>query len=93
MSIWEPIAGKIAGLIPGLLIGFGPLTFVFYRLAQNRKRYDEKAIDPFTEMPLRPPGESTRLKLESIEQQYLDHGIGLVAVSALSAAILCVTTS
>ena len=46
------------------LLFLSPLLLVGWRLHQRRKTYKAEALDPFAEMPMRPPGESIRKKLE-----------------------------
>ena len=47
-----------------------PLFIVGWRLQRCRKKYRAEATEPFTELPLRPPGESLRKKLEELNDRF-----------------------
>lgn len=57
------------GLGIGLLF-LSPLLLVGWWLNARRKKYRAASLEPFTEMPLRPPGESLRKKLEELNEQF-----------------------
>jgi len=47
-----------------------PLGILVWRLNKRRERYKAEAIEPFRELPLRPPGESLRRKIEEINEKF-----------------------
>jgi Nuclease-related domain len=57
--------GVVAAIVFGL-----PVIFIGWLLHLRRRRYRAEAHEPFTEMPLRPPGESLRLKIEEKDSQF-----------------------
>ncbi len=65
--VWET-AKEIA------LIGFllTPVFIAGWRLRQLRRRHKQKAVEPFTGQPLRPPGESLRLKVQELDEKITD---------------------
>lgn len=71
---FEPLAKAIVWLIaqPILLnvAAFLPLIVLVGVLFRQRRHYHATADDPFTELPLRPAGESLRLKLEDLGDDY-----------------------
>jgi hypothetical protein len=65
------IAGfKLPALI--LFFGSGPLFLVGWFLHRKKARHKAEAAEPFTELPLRPAGESVRLKLEKLSEHFDD---------------------
>ena len=64
-----------------------PLFVVGWGLHRRRKRYKAEAVDPFVEMPLRPPGESLRKKIEQLTDDY-DSELGVSAILSSGAAVL-----
>lgn len=84
----------IGGIIMALAMGVGiallfgsPLVVVGWLLHRRRKNYKAEALDPFTEMPLRPPGESLRKKIEELTDAY-DTELSATAILLVGAAIL-----
>jgi len=57
----------------GLALLFGaPLLVIAWIMHRRRRQYREHANDPFIDMPLRPPGESLRIKIEQLTERYDD---------------------
>lgn len=71
-----------------VLLALLPMLAVVWLLHVRRKRYRAEASEPFTEMPLRPPGESTRLKLEQLSDDFDGYYFGLCLTCATGAMIL-----
>ena len=71
----------------GIIALFGaPIFLVGYVMMRRKRRLDQETREPFTELPLRPPGESLRLKLEKLNEEFdetLTFGFGIGAMSAL----------
>jgi len=65
-----------------------PVAFVAWRLARQRRVYDEATLPPFTELPLRPPGESVRERLEKTRDHYDSVATTMVLCGAVGAALL-----
>jgi len=78
-------------LLPFVLSGVGiaalfllPFAVLAWLLNLRRRKFRRQSLEPFTEMPLRPPGESLRLKLEELNDEFnarLTAG-GIVTVGA-----------
>src|SRR3954468_9770328 len=73
------------GVAAGILFML-PLFFIGWHLHRRRRRFKEYALDPFTELPLRPPGESLRLKIESLRDDF-DETLTMAALTTFGAAI------
>ena len=63
----EIFLGDIAGPLAVAAVAVLPIAIAIVVMAHDRKRYRDQADEPFTELPLRPPGESTRAKIEELE--------------------------
>jgi hypothetical protein len=61
-----------------------PLGVIGWRLHRRKKAYLAEADEPFTELPLRPPGESVRLRIDELNEAF-DERIFLIALSSLAA--------
>lgn len=70
LAIGQQIMGALATGGGMALLFMLPIVIVGWRLHLRRKRYKAEALDPFTEMPLRPPGESLRKKLEELSENF-----------------------
>lgn len=80
--VWE--ATKQIALIGFLLI---PVFIAAWRLVRLRQRHKRKAVVPFTGRPLRPPGESLRLKVQELDEKITDEVFMLLAPTAFVAAV------
>lgn len=79
--------------VPAALIvfGLGPLLVVGWFLHRRKKRYKEQALEPFIRLPLRPPGESLRLKIDGLSEAYDDAVLDL-AITSVTAVLIIVLT-
>ena len=71
-----------------LLVCFAPLFVLMVIVHFRRKRFKADYLEPFTEMPLRPPGESLRLKIESLGDELESSLFGLMATSFFAFVII-----
>lgn len=76
-------------ILAAIVVGIAPPAITLYVLKRRKQRYHEEALEPFTEMPLRPPGESTRQKLEALSEESDGLATTLIAASAIATAMLC----
>ena len=91
----QPLLREIfTGLSFGLFIGLiltGPIIYALFRVHFMRKAYRAAAKDPFKELPLRPAGESLRVKIDELadeQQTYLFTHV-FAAVGALIMLLAC----
>lgn len=89
MKLVEALSQELLSYVPGLLIGFLPLAIILWRLWLHKKQYHQEASIPFTDLPLRPPGESLRLRLQELEEEYDLQTSSLLLASAISATVIC----
>jgi hypothetical protein len=68
-----------------------PLALVGWWLHRRQRRFREYALDPFTELPLRPPGESLRLKIESLRDEF-DETLSVTALVCFGSAMFAVNS-
>jgi hypothetical protein len=68
-----------------------PLFFIGLWLHRRRRRFKAEALEPFTDLPLRPPGESLRLKLEEIGSEF-DTLLTVAALICFGCAMAVATT-
>ena len=71
-----------------LVVCFAPFFVLMLVVHFQRKRFRADYLEPFTEMPLRPPGESLRIKIESLAEELQDSVLKLLGVSLVASAIL-----
>lgn len=84
----EIVNGVAFGLLLALLLNM-PIAYALFRVHRLRKAYRAAAEDPFKELPLRPAGESLRLKIDELADQQQSHLLGhLVASLAMIVIIL-----
>lgn len=69
-----------------------PLFVVGALLHRRRAKLKQQTSEPFTELPLRPPGESLRLKLEDLSSDF-DSVIAVAAMIGLGSAMIVASTS
>lgn len=78
--------------LTALVVGFCPFAVMLCLLYKRKKRYLERALAPFTDMPLRPPGESTRLQIQTLEEEYEGSGLTLLLASVVAVTTLIVVS-
>lgn len=80
--VWETI--KPIALIALLLL---PIFIGAWHLGRVKKRHKQRAVEPFTGQPLRPPGESLRLKIQDLDEEITDEILKMIAVPCFAASI------
>lgn len=85
-----PALGELGLSLLLVLPLLAPMFLLGWLLHRRKRRFRAEALDPFVEMPLRPPGESTRQQLEALEAKYedliLEIGLVIVGGALLSVA-------
>ena len=60
------------GIVAGL-VALTPMVLVGWILNRRRIKFKAAALEPFTDLPLRPPGESLRLKIQDLNDEFDSH--------------------
>jgi hypothetical protein len=63
------INGLFSGVAAFALFAF-PIFLLAWYLHRRRRKFGAEVLDPFTELPLRPPGESLRLKIDELKDEF-----------------------
>lgn len=71
-----------------LLLLLSPVILAAWRVFHTRARHRRMAVEPFTSPPLRPPGESLRLKLEVLDEKLSDEILLLIGLPGFIATVL-----
>jgi hypothetical protein len=79
--VWET-----AKEVAEILFLLAPAFLAVWRLRVLQNRYRQKAVAPFTGQPLRPPGESLRLKVQELDEKLADEVLLLLGLPCLVAA-------
>jgi len=81
------LLAPLPGLALTILLFAGPV-FVIGWIANRRKdRYKAEADEPFTDQPLRPPGESLRLRIEEISAEF-DEVLLAIVFTGMAASLV-----
>lgn len=80
--IWRLIRDIIENLLWVALFST-PVVVLLWRVARERRKYDEEAKIPFTEFPLRPPGESSRVAAEKLFETAMENLLVLMCSGAV----------
>lgn len=73
-----------------VVLFLGPFFGIAVFLHRKRKRFRAEALEPFTLLPLRPPGESLRLKIESLSEEF-DSTVVVAAMVGLGCTLIVIT--
>lgn len=65
LALREPLIGITVGVVLAAVL-FSPVWYALIKIARMKKAYRSGAVHPFRELPLRPAGESLRLKIEKL---------------------------
>lgn len=63
------LSTKLFGGLGMAIILLIPLFGIAYLLNRRKIRHKAQSLEPFTDLPLRPPGESLRLKIEHLSEE------------------------
>jgi Nuclease-related domain len=69
-----------------------PILIVTATIVYRRRSYKAEAKEPFTDLPLRPPGESSRLKGEEFAEDAFAEFVFLAAVCSLAGLTVALTS-
>ncbi len=69
-EVWTKFFLDVAFSFAVPLSLFLPMGAAAYWLLRKKRQFERRNIDPFSEMPLRPPGESLRLKLDELNERF-----------------------
>ena len=84
-ELWD-----LARKLGGVLLLLSPMFFVCGQLIAQKRRYQWAAASPFTGQPLRPPGESLRLKIQDLDDKLSEELLililfpGALAITAIA---------
>ena len=78
-----------SGFVSGMVFGL-PVIFIGWLLHRRRRRHRAEALEPFTEMPLRAPGESLRPKIEEKDNQFDEAFVQMALAGILSIGIVSI---
>jgi hypothetical protein len=85
----EAVLRPLIGIVVGFVLFIVPLFVVGLIAKRRRDGYKAEASEPFTEQPLRPAGESLRLRIETINAEFDEILLYLLFASTLP-FLLCV---
>ncbi len=88
MDIFQDILGSAATSIAFVILLFAPIITIGFWLMRDRESQRRQLLEPFTDFPLRPAGESLRTKIEKLSEQFDDYLLVLTLVSAMTAGWL-----
>jgi hypothetical protein len=86
VKVARHLAGAVASGAGISLLALSPMILVGWRLYRRKVDYKAEAIDPLTEMPMRPPGESLRIKLEELNEKF-DNEMAVTFMITIGVAI------
>lgn len=92
MHLIKTITGFLFGGIATAVVFLIPFFLIAVWLNHRRKKFRAEALEPFTELPLRPPGESLRLKIEELSDEF-DSVVTIAAMIGLGAAVFVTSLS
>lgn len=64
------LLAPLPGLLFACVVFFGPVLAIGWVANKRKARYKAEADEPFTDQPLRPPGESLRLRIEELSGRF-----------------------
>lgn len=89
-TIGRELIGTMAIAAGIALVSAVPIFLVGWHLHHRRKKFRAQSLEPFTEMPLRPPGESLRKKIEELGDAF-DTELGATMLICSGATVLVTT--
>lgn len=73
------------------VVAAAPALLVIPFLLRAKRKYQSRGMEPFTELPLRPAGESLRVKVEELSDRYNDHLMLLFFIGPVAVAVWATT--
>lgn len=86
-ALLKGLLAPLPGLALTLFIFAAPIFILGYIAHRRKRRYKEEAEEPFTDQPLRPPGESLRVRIEEISGEF-DEVLLTITFIGMSAALI-----
>lgn len=83
--------GSLMTIYAWMALGFAPMLALGFLLSRKQKAYKAEAEEPFTKLPLRPPGESLRLKIIEITDRYDTQIVSLVLAPVVATMAIALT--
>jgi hypothetical protein len=81
--VWD--TAKAVLILGGLLL---PMIVLVWWIAMRQKRYKAESEEPFTDLPIRPPGESLRLKIQRLDDKLSERLLLLIFLPCFLAAMV-----
>ena len=91
-QLWDSFLGGMKLPLAILVFGMGPLFVAGWFLHRKKKQYKAAATEPFTRLPLRPAGESLRLKIDELSERF-DEALTSLALINVGAVLFTATTA
>lgn len=89
------IENLVRSLLTPIIVGaafLAPMLLMVAMLHRMKKEYRARATEPFTQLPLRPPGESLRLAIEKLNEE-IDTQVMYVAVVGGMSCVITTTVA
>jgi hypothetical protein len=80
-------SGVAGGVALGLFLSL-PLVVLIAWVHRRKKRYKAEREDPFTDLPLRPPGESLRLRIDELADEQMSTFLIALLAPVLSLVLI-----
>src|SRR5882757_11284895 len=77
----------VVGALVLSVIFFSPVIILAWWLHRSRERSKAEMLEPFTTLPLRPPGESLRLEIDELKDR-LDEFVVRLLLTSLAGTFL-----
>lgn len=86
-QVWDSFISGTKLPLAIVVFGMGPLFVAGWFLHRRKKRYKAEATEPFTRLPLRPAGESLRLKIDELSENFDDALTSLALANVFAVAL------
>lgn len=91
-QFWDVSLGGLKMPLMIVVFGMGPLFVAAWFLHRKRRQHKAAATEPFTRLPLRPAGESLRLKIDELSERF-DEALTTLALTNVGAVLFTVTAA
>jgi hypothetical protein len=68
----------VIGGVLSMFLGFAPFAVMMWTIVRRKRQFRAEFLEPFTDLPLRSPGESLRLKIDDLQEEFESDGIALL---------------